>query len=472
MKTKYHIVIIGSGIAGLSAAKTLVGCGLDILIIDECITLGGQLLRKTEKLIAAKFDPDMTKKKGFTLIQKIANSDQYIDRINQAQVLGILEDKTLLVHTGASQCSTNSGQILEIRTEFIILATGARERYLPFKGWTLPGVMSLGAAQILIKSHGILPARETLVAGSSPLMMVFASELLKNGGTVSAMLNENPFSKNLSFFPLIRHHWPKLVEGVVYSTQLMWNRVPVVNRIRIIEAKGKGQFETLIAAKTTANGDVIVGTEQEYHAEALTIGHGFVPNIELAVQTGCDTEYQQSGGGWIVTVDKNLETTLDSIYAVGEITGVAGGKKSLVQGEIAAISILKKMDRLTLGEEGSKSIEQLHSLNRQQMQYAAFLNNLCQVPLPAYQQIPDETLICRCENISMGEIKKAISMGFTTSGGIKKVTRCSMGRCQGRICGVVINDIIMALTQKTPEQIGSLRSRFPVKNVAIDSFLD
>jgi NADPH-dependent 2,4-dienoyl-CoA reductase/sulfur reductase-like enzyme len=472
MKTEYHIVIVGSGIGGLSAARTLAGCGLDILMIDECIMSGGQLLRKTEKLIAAKFDPDVTKKKGFSLIQIVENSDQHIDRINQAQVLGIFEGKTLLVHTGTSKGSKNSEQIVEIRAEFIILATGARERYLPFKGWTLPGVMSLGSAQILIKSHGILPAQMALVAGSSPLMMVLASELLKNGGTIAAMLNENPFSKNLKFFPLIRHHWPKLVEGAVYSAQLMWNRVLMVNRTRVLEARGKNQFESLIAARTTADGHIIAGTEQEYRAGALTIGHGFVPNIELAVQAGCDTEYLQAGGGWIVTVDKNLETTLDSVYAVGEITGVAGGKKSIVQGEIAAISILKKMGKLPREAEDSKRMEPLYSRNRQQMEYAAFLNNLCQVPLAAYQQIPDETLICRCENISMGEIKKAITLGFTTSGGIKKATRCGMGMCQGRICGAVITDIIMALTQKKPEEIGSSRLRAPVKNVAIDSFLD
>ena len=336
MKTEYHIAIVGSGIGGLSAARTLAGCGLDILMIDECITSGGQLLRKTEKLIAAKFDPDATKKKGFSLIQIVENSDQHIDRIAQAQVLGIFDDKTLLVHTGVSKCSKDSEQIVEIRAEFIILATGARERYLPFKGWTLPGVMSLGSAQILIKSHGVLPAQETLVAGSSPLMMVLASELLKNGGTVSAMLNENPFSKNLKFFPLLRHHWAKLVEGAVYTAQLMRNRVLTVNRTRVLEARGEKQFESLVAVRTTTDGHIIAGTEQEYRAGALTIGYGFVPNIELAVQAGCATEYLQSGGGWIVTVDKNLETSLDSIYAVGEITGIAGGKKSTVQGEIAA----------------------------------------------------------------------------------------------------------------------------------------
>ena len=205
------------------------------------------------------------------------------------------------------------------------------------------------------------------------------------------------------------------------------------------------------------------------------MGYGFVPNIELAVQAGCDIEYQKLLGGWVVRADKNLESSLDSVFAVGEITGIAGGKKSYIQGKIAAVSILKKLDKLNLKKQGptlSRQMNRLHSLNLQQTAYAGFLNHLCQVPSAAYRQIHDDTLICRCENITMGTIKKAIHEDFITSGGLKKATRCGMGRCQGRICGTIISDIIMALTKKTPHEIGPLLSRAPVKNVAIRSFMD
>jgi len=474
LKAKYHVVIIGSGIGGLSAAHTLSGHGLDILLIDENAHPGGQLLRKSEASSKKffNFKPDSVKTQGFSLIKKTKDDCSEVDRIQQAQVLGIFKDKRLLIHT---QGNKNSGQIIEVQAEHLILATGARERYLPFKGWTLPGVMSLGAAQILMKSYGVLPAFQTVIAGSSPLMMVLASEILSNKGKVSAILDENPFRKKLSFLPLTQHHWPKLLEGVFYTAQMMCSRVPMVNQTRVIEARGKENLASVIVAKTTQDGHVITGTETEYVSQALTIGYGFVPNIELAVQAGCDIEYNADGGGWIVTVDKNLESSVNSIYAAGEITGIAGGKKSYIQGKLVAISVLKKLGKLNFRNKRSSflmQVKQLHSLNHEQTTYAAFLNRLCQLPQVAYSQIPDDTLICRCENITMGTIKKAIEQGFITSGGLKKATRCGMGRCQGRICGTIIFDIITALTKKGPYDIGPSLSRSPVKNVAISSFLD
>jgi NAD(P)H-nitrite reductase large subunit len=366
-------------------------------------------------------------------------------------------------------------KIIEVRAEHLILATGARERYLPFKGWTLPGVMSLGSAQILMKSYGVLPARSTLIAGTSPLMMVLASEILGNRGKVTALLDENSMIQKLTFLPLIKHHWPKLIEGALYTARMALNRVPMLQRYRVIEARGKEGFESAIMAKITPKGETIPGTKAEFSAGALTIGYGFVPNIELPVQAGCSLEYHESKGGWVVKVDKTLESSFRSVYAVGEITGIAGAKKSFLQGKLAAMSILKKMGKINPGnqeQEFQKAVQMLISLNHQQEEYASFLNHLCQVPKSAYSAIPNETTICRCEEITMGTIKENIRQGFDTIGSLKKAARCGMGRCQGRICGPVIFDIITALTQKSPGDIGCTLSRAPVKNVNIKAFLN
>lgn len=473
MKAQYHVIIVGSGVAGLSAAETLANQGLDILIIDENVHTGGQLLRKTRPTSACfpKFDPDRMKSKGFNLVRKI-NKIQSIDWLFQAQVLGIFKDRRLWVHIEKGE--KGSAEFLEVRAEHLILATGARERYLPFKGWTLPGVMSLGSAQILMKSHGVLPARHTLIAGTSPLMMVLASEILGNQGKVTALLDENPMIKKLRFLPLISHHWPKLMEGAIYTARMALNRVPMRQSVRVIEARGRDGFESAIVAKTTPEGKVIPGTETDYLAGALTIGYGFVPNIELPVQAGCDLEYQKDRGGWMVKVEETLESSCRSVYAAGEITGIAGAKKSFIQGKLAAMTILKRLGKTTPGNRKIKFQKDIHtlvSLDRQQKAYASFLNQLCQVPSSAYAAIPDDTMICRCEEITMGTIKKSIQQGFATVGSLKKATRCGMGRCQGRICGPVIFDIITALTQKSPGHVGCSLSRVPVKTVDIKAFL-
>ncbi|MBU8910333.1 MAG: NAD(P)/FAD-dependent oxidoreductase, partial [Desulfobacterales bacterium] len=253
MKARYHVIIVGSGFAGLSAAQTLGGRGLDILIIDENVHTGGQLLRKTrlKSSYFPKLEPDLMKLRGFDLVQKMKRL-QCIDRLFQAQVLGIFKDKRLWV-------LLENNKILEVWAEHLILATGARERYLPFKGWTLPGVMSLGSAQILMKSYGVLPARNTLIAGTSPLMMALASEILGNRGKVTALMDENSMTKKIGFLPLIQHHWPKLMEGALYTARMVLNRVPMHQRYRVIEARGKEGFESAIMSKITPEGEVIPG---------------------------------------------------------------------------------------------------------------------------------------------------------------------------------------------------------------------
>ncbi|WP_319550208.1 FAD-dependent oxidoreductase [Desulfogranum marinum] len=480
MKNNYHVVIIGGGAGGLATAETLLGHGLDILLIDENVHTGGQLLRKVKRKYSssplATFDPDRIKNKGFGLVERVLGAGNGIDIINRAQVLGISADRKIMVeqslNSGTAKDSNN--QIFEVQAEYIVLATGVRERYLPFQGWTLPGVMSLGAAQILMKSHGVLPGASTLIGGSSPLMMVLAAEILKNGGKVPVLLDENGFQEKALFLPHIKDHWSKLIEGAWYTAKMMIHRVPLRQNMRIIEARGDECLQSVVAAKTDREGNMIPNTEREYRVDTLAVGYGFVPNIELAVQAGCDVCYRKDQGGWIVKVNDMLETSQSALYAVGEITGVAGAKKSLVEGKLAAMSILEKMDLAGASsdkEAFQQEKQQLVKLDQKQQEYACFLGQFCDLPIAAYKAIPDATIICRCENITMGAIRKGVESGFDTLAGLKKATRCTMGRCQGRICGAVITDIVTALTEKPADEIGVPGARMPVKNVELNSFV-
>ncbi|OGR13374.1 MAG: FAD/NAD(P)-binding oxidoreductase [Desulfobacula sp. GWF2_41_7] len=483
MKPGYHVIIVGSGVAGIAAADTLAGHGLDILIIDENPYAGGQMIRETCRLSHGfwKFNPGLLRSKGFTLARKITRNLKQIDLpkgvdcIHQAQVLGVFPDQgllghRLLVHTQASLSpkGTDHGQVLEVKAEYLVFATGARERYLPFKGWTLPGVMSLGGAQILMKSSGILPARNTLIAGTSPLQMALAADILKNKGSVTAILDENRLARKIRLLPLLGNQWPRAGEGAVQMLGLILGQVRFRQGVRVAEARGKEGLETVVTAELDRTGKILPGTEKIYPAKALAIGYGFCANIELPVQAGCDIEYHKDRGGWVVRADENLETSVRSVYAAGEITGIAGAGKSFIEGKLAALSILEKL-RIT--NKSPESAQDLILRRTQQMGYAKFLNRLCEVPPSAFEAIPDETLICRCEEISMGELKKRIRQGFRTAGSLKKATRCGMGRCQGRICRPVMFDILLALTGRSPEQTGKSLSRAPVKNVSIKAFL-
>jgi NAD(P)H-nitrite reductase large subunit len=214
---------------------------------------------------------------------------------------------------------------------------------------------------------------------------------------------------------------------------------------------------------------VIPGTEFTVAADVLTVGHGFTPNLELPVQAGCALAYKKSRGGWVVQVNSCLESSVESVYVPGEPTGIAGAQSACLQGQIAALAILEKMNQ-TKRNFFSARREKLIVQDRHHAAYAAFFNRLCQVPGEAYAAIPDDTVICRCEDITMGTIRNRIAQGFDTMSSLKKASRGGMGRCQGRICGPVIFDIIMALTPASPDKIGYTLARAPVKTVPVRVF--
>lgn len=479
MNSRYHVVIVGAGVAGMAAADTLAGRGLDILIIDENRHAGGQMLRETCRVKQGlwKFNPAIMKIKDDSLSGKLGINlkpvnllPKGLNYINQAEVIGLFQDSRLLVNLPErSDCKAGStGGVLDIKFEYLIFATGARERYLPFRGWTIPGVISLGAAQILMKSSGILPARSTLIAGTSPLQMVLAGEILKNRGEVPAILDEKRLAEKFALLPLLKGHISKIGEGAAQILNLTLKGVRIHQGVRVVEARGKNRVESVVTRRVDNSGKTVAGTEKIYPAEALAAGYGFTPNIELPIQAGCRIEYSKDKGGWVVKVDEKLQTSVRALYAAGETTGIAGAGKSYFEGRLAASSILEKFG---IRHSDSDAIDNLVKSRSAQTGYGVFLNRLCAVLPSAYREIPDETLICRCEEISMGEIRKNIELGFQTSGSLKKATRCGMGRCQGRVCHSIMLDILLSLTKKNPEDVGKLVTRAPVKNISINAFL-
>ena len=461
MGRNYHVVIIGGGFAGLAAADLLTRHKLAVLVVDENVHTGGQLLRKMLRSPGevTLSEPDPLKRVGYRLVDRIHG--QGLQLMNRAQVLGIYPERQLCIED-------RLGRILDLKAEFIICATGAREKFLPFKGWTLPGVISTGAAQILIKSSGILPARETLIGGCGPLLIVLANEILMNNGRILSVLDQSLPRDKIGLLKLCRHHLPKLIEGARYFFKLLLSRVPVRQSTGIVEARGTHRLEAVVTARVDARGQAIAGTETTYQTDCLAIGYGFAPNIELPQQAGCAIEYHLEKGGWTVGVDDYMETSVENLYAAGETTGIAGAKKSYIEGKIAALSILQK---LGIGDANARQ-RQLISLQRlwqHQRQYGKFLNLLCHIPAASYAAISDDTIICRCEDVTMGEIRKKLSNGFTTMGSLKKASRSGMGNCQGRICGPILHDILAAYTRKSPTQIGPLSIRPPIKAVPLEA---
>lgn len=454
------VLIVGNGFAGIVAANRLADAGVGVILLDENIHIGGQLLRQVpERLGSAAGHADHVKKAGQRFIAGVKAKN--ITALNRTRVLGIYPGREVLIEE-------NEKKVRTLKAGRIILATGGREKFLPFPGWTLPGVMAGGAVQVLIKGSGVLPAREILIGGSGPFLFSVAYECLRAGGRVRAVLERTGMFDQLPLAAQLPRFWPKLTEGARFFSKIVFSGVPLRFRTRVLEARGRGRLEQVVAAKVDGSGKIVPGREKTYGIPLLAVSHGFAANVELAQMAGCDIEFLPERGGWVAVTGEHLETSVPEIYAAGEITGVAGALKSINEGEIAALAILHKMEKC--GEAEFKArMKKLLAARRRHLQFGKYFNLLYRIPAADYLAIPDETPVCRCEDVTMGELKKAVANGYDTPATLKIALRTAMGDCQGRTCGPIVYDILAALTGRSQAAMTPLVVRPPVKPVAIDS---
>lgn len=461
---KYDVVIVGSGFSGIVAAGILADYQLSVLVVDENIHLGGQLLRKIEPVLGSYsyYKPDYVKKIGFSFVESMKRKQ--VDILNQTCVVGIFPGNRLMMQTGKEV-------VHEVTAEVVLFATGARERYVPFKGWTLPGVYSAGMSQVLMKSSGILPGKNVLVGGSGLFLFSVAYEILKNRGKVPAVLEQTGMIDKVKLLPSLLHQFSKVTEGARYMSKLFFSGVPVKYRRKIIEAQGDRVLEQVVTCRVDREGKVMSGTEKVYQVDALAVGYGFVPNVEAPQMAGCELEYQESAGGWIVKVNDRLETSVKDIFAAGEITGVGGALKSIDEGKMAANTILRRLEKI-VGPDFERELQRLSQRRKHHMQFVHYFNSLYHIPRAVLLDIPDDTIVCRCEDITMGDIKKGIAAGYNTPKALKTARRLSMGNCQGRTCGPVVYDILNLLTHYHPHTTGQFNARPPLKPVSLGALAD
>lgn len=460
---KYDVVIVGSGLSGIVAANWLADYNLKVLLLDENIHIGGQILRRIPENLGVDtaHEPSKVRRIGFQFIESVKRNKVRV--MNRTKVLGIQPERELLIEEDEKRTYT-------ITADTILFATGARERFLPFKGWALPGVFSTGAVQILMKSSGVLPAREIVIAGSGPFLCAVAYEFARNNGTVLSILEQTMLIDKMPFIGQLLYQFPKFTEGFRHLAKLLISGVPIKYGTQLIEARGDTCLTEVVAARVDRSGRVREGSEKVLKTRALAVGHGFAPNIELPQLAGCELEYSQDKGGWVVWVKDDLETSIEHIYAAGEITGIGGALKSITEGNLSAMGILHNLGKVGEGEYISR-FRRLSKERSHHLSFGKWLNTLYKIPLGAIRWIPDETVICRCEGVRMGDIQKAIANGYDTPGALKRLLRIGMGTCQGRICGPVLHDILSSYREIPAHEIPPSPVRVPIKTVSCGSLI-
>ncbi len=454
---KYDIVIAGGGLSGILCADILSKHELNILVVDENNNIGGQFLRTHPDQYHCNSAFSGLKRFGLQCVNSLDRKRVRI--MTRSEVLGITDDKELLIH--------EAGKLLtSVRPEAVLLATGVREKFIPFKGWTLPGVISTGSAQILLKGSGVLPSKEIIVGGAGIFPYSVAYEILKHKGCVRIILDQNRFTEKIIFAKGLLLEKSKIGESIRSTAKLMQSRTPVRFGVKILEARGHKTLEEVRTVKIDGNGNMLPGSESVYSCKCLSIGYGFAANIELARQAGCKIEYDENLGGWIVGVTENLETSVAGVFAAGEITGIAGATKAVTEGKLAAQAILFNLGKIGRSEFLKRS-EPLIKDRKNHLHFGIHFNGLHKIKGEIIRSVPDETIVCRCEDITMGEIKTALHQGCVTADAVKKAVRPGMGICQGRTCGPVIYETIAACLRKPLEQIAPFSVRVPVKAVPV-----
>jgi D-hydroxyproline dehydrogenase subunit alpha len=465
------VAVIGAGPGGLSAALAAAGYGLKVTLIDERPTPGGQYIVRGEQSPVSAAE-----RQGLNLLERLPQAgiesrfETLVWRLSNAkEPSGADRGLTLgLYHTPPELGGQRGrgGQVEFLSAGAVILASGAREQMVPFPGWTLPGVMTVGAALLLAKRHGLIPGRRVLLAGSGPLMLPAAVHLAELGAEVLAVLEATHPHTWLKHGPAIWGNWDRLDEGRHYLGALRRARIPYRFGQTVVRALGIGQVDAVVVAHLDEEGRPIPGAEEQVPVDALCVGFGFVPNAELAQLAGASLRFDPANGGWAPELDERMQTSVPGLFMAGEAAGIAGASAAMLEGRLAGLGAASRLGRLGQAElEG----EWASSSRRRQhvKRFGAMLNTLFTPPPGLSAITTEDTVICRCEEVTAREVLDAISHGATTLDALKTRTRIGQGPCQGRTCGPVLARMIAQHSGRSPAAAGLFHVRPPVKPVPL-----
>jgi hydrogen cyanide synthase HcnB len=456
------LVVVGAGPAGLGAAIEAARAGLPCTLLDEAAHLGGQIYRPLppEFRISEPRHLGRDFERGERLRREFATVADRVEVISGAAVFGLWDSGREVAWTSGHTSTTQSA-------ERLVLATGAYERPVPFPGWTLPGVITAGGAQTLVKTLRIRPGRRALVAGTGPLLLVVANQLHEAGVEVAAVLEAGRPSWSPTQLPSILGEWELMRDAWEYWRGLRRARIPLLFNHTIFEAHGTegvtaASYGPVDAVDWTPRGDRAVRVDVDH----VVVGFGFVPNTQLTESAGCRHEYVHELGGWVPVRNEFLETTIPGLFAVGDGAGVAGSVVALQEGRVAGITAAQQagvIDRAEADLRRAGPLKRLQSLSG----VRRILDRMSRMRPGLSALATPDTLVCRCEEVALREVNVALAQGARDLQAVKLLTRLGMGQCQGRNCAPSTAMIMSGALSYGPASAGRINPRPPVSPVTL-----
>ena len=447
------LLVVGAGPAGMAAAIAARRHGLSVLVIDDQAAPGGQIWRAVETVAASPRSARLG-----------AAYRSGAGRVATFRACGATYEpgsQLWQIEPGFRAFLTREGKARTVTAKAIILATGAQERPVPFPGWTLPGVLTVGAAQILLKTADEVPEKPVWIAGSGPLPLLYVTQLLAAGGKIAGFLDTTPRGRMRAALP----HLPRaltglgdLAKGLAWAWALRRAGVPMIRHVTELVAEGEGRLQTL-RYRTEDGG------EGSVPAEVLLVHEGVVPSIHAPLAFGCAVEWHAMQQCYVPKLDAWGESSQPGIFVAGDGAGIGGAGAAELRGELAGVRAAVKLG--SLGEAAAEI--EAHPVRRRLARALAlrpFLDTLF-APRPQVFAPADATIVCRCEEITAGEIRARAALGRPGPNQLKAFTRAGMGPCQGRQCGYPVMHLVAAAQQRPVGDVGFYRVRPPLKPVTL-----
>jgi len=450
MLSTFDVVIIGAGPAGMSAAIESAKHGASVCILDEQLRAGGQIYRNVSNVdhLQAK-----------VLGQDYLSGRRLVDELEVAKVDHRAGVTVWNVDEGGTVTYSHNGKAQQVQGRHIILANGAIERPVPIPGWTLPGVITAGAAQIMMKSDGLVTQNAVLV-GSGPLLYLVATQLLAAGAPPKALIETQTSQNLIAALPHIfsaLKGWKQLVKGLRFLATLKQAKVPRYKAATDIAIQGEECAEAVIFRAG--------GKEHRVETALVLVHQGVVPNTQISRSLGLDHRYDDTQRCFHPMTNEMGQSSHPLFSIAGDGAGIGGAKAAALSGRISALNALTSIARIDETVR-RKFVQDIIKARRSELSIRAFLDILYSPPesvfLPA-----DDTIVCRCEEVRAGDIRQYAALGCTGPNRTKVYGRCGMGPCQGRNCGPTVTEILAAENNETQDVVGSFRIRAPLKPVTL-----
>jgi thioredoxin reductase len=445
------LLIIGAGPAGMSAAVEARRHGLDVLVLDEQPSPGGQIYRNIRES-----DPQRLKILGADYSAGRRLADQFI-------ASGARYVPGAAVWQVGEQCQVRylvQGRSVVIQARRLLIATGAFERPMPIPGWTLPGVMSAGAGQILLKSASLLPTGPVVLAGCGPLLYLLAVQYLKAGIQLSALVDTARRSDILQAWrhiPKALLGWRDLLKGLSLLAKLRLAKLPHYRGARALRIDGDERAEAFCFSSG--------GKAYRLPTNLVLLHQGVVPNTQISWSLRLHHQWSEDQLCWRAERDRWGETSLAGVFIAGDGGAIGGALAAQEQGRLAALAVASQLQRLDDSRRDDLARPHQQALTR----YLAArpLIDALYRPCAENRMPQDEVILCRCEEVTAGQVRSAVQLGCLGPSQAKAFSRCGMGPCQGRLCGLSVTEVIAEQRRVSPSEVGHYRVRPPLKPITL-----